>query len=1077
MRTELGWTILISLAALSSAAAQNIPANSPDFFEAKIRPVLIKNCYSCHTSSQMSGLRVDSQEAITKGGKRGPAIVPGKPDDSILLKAIRQTDQGLKMPMGGKLTDTEVSDFAAWIEAGAVWPKSAAPMTAAADGKYVIYPEQKEFWSIVPLKQPRVPAVKDIKWSKTDIDRLVLARLEKDGLKPVAPAPKRDLIRRATLDLTGLPPTYEEIQAFEKDTSPNAFAKVVDRLLASPKYGERWGRIWLDVARYGEDDYRSLNPNPRGYRPYPNAYNYRDWVIQAFNDDMPFDKFVKAQIAGDLVDPKDRPKMLAGTGFLGLGPWYYDNGAFEITRADERHDRVDAVSRGFLGLTVACARCHNHKYDPIPQTDYYSLAGVFYNTIYEEYPGAPKKIVDEYSNLEDELEKEQKILQDATTAATDTLSRSFAYQTSNYLQGVWEVTQTGPQKKEMAQVVEQRKLDYELFDRWIKYMAKPTTKYKNKDAWLAMIKKGGTQPEAKRLADKFQEEVIAAMLEKDEIDQENKVIQAKDLEGTKPKRRTDKPSNFMSYKDFNPGSWLRLKSLPEEQMNFWTEVFQRELRDEEDPNAMMAMGGRQANPGVLLFRGWGLESRIGLEAQARIKNIQTDVDATRKKMEVRYPFIHGVKDSEKPEDIQVAFRGDPNNPTGPAIPRHFLSLLSEGDPIAFKNGSGRMELAEAIAKQPLAMRVFVNRLWKGHFGTGIVDTPSNFGTAGERPTNPELLEYLANYFVTHGSSVKALQREIMLSSVYQLSAGDNAENFAKDSGNRLYWRADKKRLDAEQLRDGVLFTAGNLDDAMGGPSADLTPAYLRRTVYGKVSRYKLDEYLQLFDFPSPNISAEKRFVTTVPLQRLFLMNSDFMQVEAEELAKRVATEADNRARIKKAYQYVYGRDATEEEIALGVSYLKSEPMQEYDEAKARTPEPGAGGRRGGRGGGGGAGGQGQAKPQVASAEKPPADATPEKETQKQADKPATDKPAADKQEAAKPAPTPDTADAASAEPAGGDAAAGDAAATPMPMGMGMMGGMGRRGGNAAAPEIKYDPTVWGRYAKILFSSSEFLFIN
>jgi hypothetical protein len=1082
MTTKLGWAILISLAAVSTAAAQSLPANSPDFFETKIRPVLIKNCYSCHTSSQMSGLRVDSQDAIAKGGKRGPAIVPGKPDESILLKAIRQTDQALKMPMGGKLTDAEVSDFAAWIEAGAVWPK-AAPVTAVADGKYVIYPQQKEFWSLLPLKQPKVPAVKDIKWPKTDIDRLVLARLEKDGLKPVAPASKRDLIRRATLDLTGLPPTYEEIQAFEKDNSPNAFAKVVDRLLASPKYGERWGRIWLDVARYGEDDYRSLNPNPRGYRPYPNAYNYRDWVIQAFNDDMPFDKFVKAQVAGDLVDPKDRPKMLAGTGFLGLGPWYYDNGAFEITRADERHDRVDAVGRGFLGLTVACARCHNHKYDPIPQTDYYSLAGVFYNTIYEEYPGAPKKIVDEYSNLEDELEKEQKILQDATTASSDTLSRSFAYQTSNYLMGVWEVTQTGAQKKEMAQVVDQRRLDYELMDRWIKYMAKPTTKYKNKDAWQAMIKKGGTQQEAKRLADKFQEEVVAAMLEKDEIDQENKVIQAKDLDGTKPKRRTDKPSNFMSYKDFNPGSWLRLKSLPEEQMNFWTEVFQRELKDEEDPNAMMAMGGRQANPGVLLFRGWGLESRIGLEAQARIKNIQNDIDATRKKMEVHYPFIHGVKDSEKPEDIQVAFRGDPNNPTGPMIPRHFLSLLSEGDPIPFKNGSGRMELAEAIAKQPLAMRVFVNRLWKGHFGTGVVDTPSNFGTAGERPTNPELLEYLANYFVTHGSSVKALQREIMLSSVYQLSTADNTENFAKDSGNRLYWRADKKRLDAEQLRDGVLFTAGNLDDAMGGPSADLTPAYLRRTVYGKVSRYKLDEYLQLFDFPSPNISAEKRFVTTVPLQRLFLMNSDFMQVEAEELAKRVANETDNRARIKKAYQYVYGRDATEEEIALGVSYLKSEPMQEYDEAKARAPEPAAGGRRGGRG---------PAKPQVASGEKPPADATAEKETEKPADKqaadkpaadkpaadkpaadkPAADKPAADKQEAAKPADTPDAGEAAA-----GDAAAGDAAAMPMPMGMGMMGGLGRRGGNAGAPEIKYDPTVWGRYAKILFSSSEFLFIN
>ena len=315
MKANLRSFIFLSLAAASTAAAQSIPANSPDFFETKIRPVLIKNCYSCHTNSQMSGLRVDSQDAMTKGGKRGAAVVPGNPSGSLLLTAIRQTDPGLKMPMGGKLTEAEVNDFAAWIEAGAVWPKNTA-VAAATDGKYVIYPEQKEFWSLVPLKQPKLPLVRDMKWSKTDIDRFVLARLEKEGLKPVAQASKRDLIRRATLDLTGLPPTYEEIQAFEKDTSANAFAKVVDRLLASPHYGERWGRVWLDVARYAEDDYRSLNPNPKGYRPYPNAYAYRDWVVQAFNDDMPFDKFVKAQIAGDLVDPKDRPKMLPATGAI-----------------------------------------------------------------------------------------------------------------------------------------------------------------------------------------------------------------------------------------------------------------------------------------------------------------------------------------------------------------------------------------------------------------------------------------------------------------------------------------------------------------------------------------------------------------------------------------------------------------------------------------------------------------------------------------------------------------------------------------------------------------------------------------
>ena len=455
-----------------------------------------------------------------------------------------------------------------------------------------------------------------------------------------------------------------------------------------------------------------------------------------------------------------------------------------------------------------------------------------------------------------------------------------------------------------------------------------------------MIKKGGTQQEAKRLADKLQEEVVAVMLEKNEIDAENKVIQAKDLEGTKPKKRTDKPSNFTSYKDFNPGSWLRLKSLPDDENNFWTEIFQRELKDAEDPNAMLAMGNRQGNPGVLLFRGWGLESRVGAEAQARIKTIQNDIDAIRKKLETALSVRSRRQGFREAGRHSGGVPRESRTTRWSGIPRHFLSLLSEGDPVPFTKGSGRLELAEAIAKHPLAMRVFVNRIWKGHFGTGIVDTPSNFGVAGERPTNPELLEFLAHYFADERHvREEALQREIMLSSVYQLSTDDNPENFAKDSGNRLYWRAEKKRLDAEQLRDGVLFTAGNLDDATGGPSADLTPANLRRTVYGKVSRYKLDEYLQLFDFPSPSISAEKRFVTTVPLQRLFLMNSDFMQVEAEELAKRVANEPDNRARIKKAYQYVYGRDATDEEITIGSTYLKSEPLLEYEEAKTdRLPQ-------------------------------------------------------------------------------------------------------------------------------------------
>jgi Protein of unknown function (DUF1549)/Protein of unknown function (DUF1553)/Planctomycete cytochrome C len=1036
-----------AIPAFCAVASAQIPAaSSPDFFETKIRPILANNCYSCHTDSKLGELRVDSSEALLKGGSRGPAVVPGDPDKSLLITAIRQTDKDLKMPMGGKLKEAEIADLTAWVKAGAVWAKAPTAMSSATPGKYVITPERRNFWSLQPLTAPALPTVKDPKWAKTNIDRYVLANLEKQGLKPVAQANKRDLI--------GLPPTPEEINAFVKDTAPDAFAKVVDRLLASPHYGERWGRYWLDVARYGEDDYRSLNPNPKGYRPYPNAYMYRDWVIQAFNDDMPYDQFVKAQLAGDLMDPKVRYKTLPGTGFLGLGPWYYDNGSNEVTRADERHDRVDAVTRGFLGLTVACARCHDHKYDPIPQTDYYALAGVFYNTIYEEYPAAPKKVVEEYSKLEEDLDKKQKILQEENQNLSQQLSRVLALQTSNYLQGVYDVS--GKSKKEMAQVVEQRKLDYEILDRWVKYMAKPTDKYHYKEAWQAMMKKGGTPAEAKKLADKFQEDVVQAMIEKTDIDAQNKVIADKDIEGTKPKKRTDKPSNFVSNRDFNPGSWLRLLSLPDDQNNFWIEIFQRELRDDDDPTLMMATG-RQGNPGVLMFRGWGLQSRVGPESQARVKALQDDVDAARKKLEPHYPFFHGVKDSDKPENIPLAIRGNPEN-LGPEVPRHFLSILSEADPDPLTSGSGRLQVADAIANHPLAIRVMTNRIWKAHFDTGIVDTPSNFGQMGERPSNPELLEYLSNSFAKNGLSIKKLQREIMLSSVYQLSTANDEANFAKDSGNRSYWRFNRRRLDAEQLRDAVLSVVGNLDDSMGGPSLELNPANKRRTVYGKISRYKLDTYLQTFDFPSPNISAEKRFTTTVPLQRLFLMNSDFMQIEAEELARRVSTEADNKARIHKTYQLVFGRDPSEEEVKLGLDYLRNEPLREYEEARKKADEKTAtaGGRKRG---------PKAEESAVAPGSGPASENTGEKAPEK--DKSVTEKAAA--------APEAPAADAPE------EAVTADAAPAAADMGMGMMDGvpgMGRRGnGPGGAPDVKYDPTAWGRYAKILLSSTEFLFIN
>ena len=1001
---QAGLKLLPGLLLASCAAAQT--GTAPEFFESKVRPILATNCYACHTNSQLGGLRLDSRAAMLKGGQTGPSLVPGDPDKSLLIQAVRQTGE-LKMPKGGKLKKEEVEALVEWVRAGAVWPES-PPVVAPKGGGYVIRPEQRAFWSFQPIKDPGVPAVHDASWPKTDIDRFILARLEKEGLTPAKFADRRTLLRRVTFDLTGLPPTLEETEAFQKDTAPDAFAKVVDRLLASPQYGERWGRMWLDVARYGEDDYRSLDPMRRGYNPYACAYLYRDWVIKAFNDDLPYDLFVKAQLAADSMEEKIRVKMLPALGFLGLGPWFYDNGAVEITRADERHDRVDVISRGFLGLTVGCARCHDHKYDPIPTKDYYAMAGVFANTIYYEYPLAPKGVVDEYKTQEKQIENKEKLLEEFLDKESQQLAESLALQASRYMQAAWKVL--GEPKEEAFWVVQDQKLDYDLLERWLKFLVKPPKFYPYLTKWQEMIKRGGSAEEAKTLGDEFQALLLDVMFEQKELKEENEIIRAKALPGTKKKERAKLPSDFVTNDDFCPGCGLELKALPPEKAKFWIDVFEYDLQEGFDPAQVFDLP--HIRPGLLKFEGWGLERQLSAERRGYIDALRTDIEGRKKALPEKYPYVHGARDAEKPVNLKVSVRGNPFN-LGDEVPRGFLSVLGENGPVPFTNGSGRAELAEAILKQPISTRVIVNRIWKAHFVTGLVDSPSNFGMTGERPTNPELLEYLAHYFVANGQSIKKLHRQILLSSVYQLSNEYSQANFEKDSGNRLYWRANRRRMDAEQIRDSLLFVSGALDSKMYGPSAPLTPAYNRRTVYGKVSRYRLDEYLQLFDFPPPNMSAEKRFTTNVPLQRLFFMNSDFAGQQAELLARRVASEPDSAARIRKAYGIVLGRAPTAEELNDGLEYLKREPMQEYEERKAAQAKK-------------------DAEPKTAKEAKPGAAAMP---------------------------------------PGGGQTPKSD-----MYTPDGMMGGV--TGPSKPGEEVKLlPPTAWGRYAKILLSSGEFLYIN
>jgi cytochrome c553 len=753
---------------LARAAGEGPDRSQLDFFESRVRPILATNCQSCHgASKQKGGLRLDSREAVLKGGQSGPAVAPGEPDRSLLIEAIGY-DGETQMPPKGPLKPREVQALTEWVKMGAPWPEaagrseptSAASTTAPGPGK-----DPKSHWAFRPVKPPALPTVKDAAWPKGSIDLFVLAKLEGRGLRPVEPADKRTLIRRVTFDLTGLPPAPEEVDAFLGDEAPNAYERLVDRLLASPRYGERWGRHWLDVARYGEDQAHTFQA-----KKYPFGYKFRDWVVRALNADMPYDRFVTEQVAGDLIDGPDREGRLAALGFFALGPVYYGKAI-----ADERDDRIDTLSRGFLGLTVACARCHDHKFDPIPTTDYYALAGVFASTQFKEYPAAPQEEIRRYD--------------EAQAAIAD--------------------------------------------------------KTKEIDRFTAL-------------------------------------------------------AGLRGY-----------YAIPKDQV----------------------------------------ERSLSAESKARLKSLRDDLARLKKVAPPPYPVVHALAESENATNLRVNVRGNPEN-LGPEVPRRFLTALSEGEPAPFRQGSGRLELARAIASEdnPLTARVMVNRIWEHHFGRGLVATPSNFGALGEPPTHPDLLDYLAGRFVALGWSMKAIHREILLSATYQLSSRIDPRNQAVDADNALLWRMNRRRLEVEAWRDAMLAASGELDPTIGGPSEELVaPGNRRRTFYAAVSRHNLDSLLRLFDFPDPNITCDRRVVTSVPLQQLFVLNSEFMVRQAKALAKRLTSDpaGSDAERIRRAFPLLYGRPASGEEVRWGVAFLGStqEPGSASWKAGGQT-ESGSEGSRG-----------------------------------------------------------------------------------------------------------------------------------
>lgn len=938
----------------ANTASEGLSPGAQIFVD-RVRPVLEQKCFSCHTDDERGGLRLDSRDRVLQGGGRGPAVLPGNPEQSLLVAAIRHESADLQMPRNGdQLSEGEIEGIMEWIRAGAEWADVAAPLAIPRRG---VTAEERSHWSFQPLAHPEVPSFSGGaqsgvgEWAETDIDRFVLAALQEQGLTPVGPADKRTLIRRATYDLIGLPPTPEEIDAFLADDSPDAFEKVVDRLLASEHYGERWGRHWLDVTRYGEDDTRGLAPDGSGRERYPMAYVHRDWVVDAFNDDMAYDEFVMAHLAADLMPAEKRDEMLPALGFLGQGPWYYDIADPVIARADERHDRVDVTTRGFMGITVGCARCHDHKYDPIGIHDYYAIAGIFDNANYYEYPVADSAAAAEFKAEQDFIKSMKEGLDSYLSTESDQLARVLSLQTSRYLMAAWKVT--GKEQIPVEAAATRDRLDLEVLRRWIRFLEKEPKHYPYVVPWQEMIADaGGTEERAQELADGFQRLVLEIVAERDKLEEYNQKLIARgtSLEETKS---TPMPNGFESFFDEHQ---LELKTMDREKLNLLADLFFRDLDNELDTFF--------PQPGVFRFRGWGLERQLSRVAVDHVETMREEIE----ELEEELPdlaFVMGVqeKDEADMEDIGLHIRGDPRT-LGQRVPRGFPHVLQDETPERYTEGSGRLELARDIASHPITARVIVNRVWAWHMGEGIVRTPSNFGFAGEPPTNPELLEYLAADFVENGHSIKRLHKQIMLSSVYRLAAHDNPQYASIDPENRLFWRFNRQRLNAEAIRDGLLAVSGELDRKVGGKSLQLDDDDNdRRTLYSEVSRFQLHEYLQTFDFPNPSLTAEKRYATNVPLQSLYFMNSDFVHRQADAFVRRLAKETDDeagdeaevasavrpseddddaaadeaaeppperfehRAMIEAAYPLLYGREVTEAEATLGLEFIETQQAE------------------------------------------------------------------------------------------------------------------------------------------------------
>lgn len=943
------------------------------FFEQKIRPVLVQHCYSCHSvqakesKKLQGGLYLDSAAGIAAGGESGAVLVKGKAAKSLLLKALKY--DGVEMPPSGKLSNDVITDFARWIDMGAPDPRTGETTVKAK--REISIAEGKKWWSFQPLKDVPPPD------AKKPIDVFIRQAQQAKGIKPNHPATKERLIRRAYFDLIGLPPTPEQISAFVNDSSPSAFEKVVDELLASSAYGERWARHWLDTARFAESGGYEFD----GFRP--GAYHYRDWVIRVFNSDMPYDQFVRMQLAGDLLQP-DQIDGVAATGFLVAGPYPGQITAktVERIRYDQLDDMLMTVGGSMLGLSLGCVRCHEHKYDPIPHQDYYALAASLARTVhgsrtFDLTPAATQAALDKFQAEHAPLVAALK------TFAIKNMPKRFETWSKAELAKQPETTRW--QLLEPITFKADRAFLKEMLGSVIAYdgATSPSTKLQRgmgrigrDENYQLTFHTHQTKLIALRFdmfADKslpqrgpglnpdgsFQlTELTATVRPLDPASKEtSKAVKLKPIFAA----FADSDSPLANAVDGQTGTaWIVKMTAKKDNAAIFefespitgfangTEIL-LDLKFKELGIGRLRVS-LSAEPGPATWAG-NVSPQHVAELRAIVASHHAKVPNAVRESQVRWfaPFDaetakvfnavrHHSAAAPRPklaevyttvaggQDVYYLRRGEVDNKQDKAAPG-FVQVLSRGEVAKDATADPRLSLGQWMTDidhgaGPLLARVIANRLWHHHFGEGIVGTPNDFGFQGERPSHPALLEFLANELVRNGWKLKPLHRLIMLSDSYRQSNDVNDANLKLDPGNRLLWHYRPRRLEAETIRDALLAVAGNLDSKMYGPSVlDNTT---RRSVYLRVKRSELIPIMTMFDAPEPTQSIGERSVTTVPTQALAMMNSPFVRQQAEKLAGLIGKETLLDAVIERGYRITLGREPKDSERLRMRAYIEQQ---------------------------------------------------------------------------------------------------------------------------------------------------------